>query len=138
MAKTIRLDIVTPEKIVYSDDVNMLVARESNGYVIGILPNHAPLIAGLQIAPVRVKKDNGEYLISIGEGFIEVKANKVTILATCAELPEQIDVDRAVAAKERAELRLKERKQETDLTRAEAALKRAMVRLKVAEFNKRK
>jgi F-type H+-transporting ATPase subunit epsilon len=133
MAKTIRLDIVTPEKVAYSDDVNMVIARTTAGD-IGILPGHAALIAALAIWPLRVVTDSGEVQISMCGGFIEVQPEKITILANCAEVPDEIDVERAEAAKERAENRL--RSGDTDVARAEVALKRAMVRLKVVEYNK--
>lgn len=132
MANKIRLDIVTPERIVYSEDVNMVIARATDGDV-GILPGHAPLVAGLDVWPLRVLNDEGERQISVCGGFIEVKPDKVTILAACAELPEEIDVKRAAAAKERAEGRLKDAQPDIDVQRAEAALRRALVRLRVAE-----
>ncbi|VBB09243.1 atp synthase ion epsilon subunit hydrolase cf1 synthesis chain hydrogen [Lucifera butyrica] len=132
MAKTIRLDIVTPERIVYSDNVNMVIARATDGD-LGILPGHVPLIAGLSIWPLRILKDEGETEVSVCSGFIEVQPEKVTVLAGCAELPEEINVERAEEAKERAESRLKSA-DGIDTVRAEAALRRAVVRLKVAEF----
>lgn len=106
MAKTIRLDIVTPDKVALSEDVNMVIARATDGD-LGILPGHAPLIAGLEIWPLRLITDEGEKQVSICSGFIEVRPDKVTILAACAELPEDIDIARAEAAKERAESRVK-------------------------------
>jgi F-type H+-transporting ATPase subunit epsilon len=136
MAKTIRLDIVTPDKVAYSEDVNMVIARATNGD-LGILPGHAPLIAGLDIWPLRVITDEGEIEIVLCSGFIEVRPEKVTILAACAELPETIDIARAEAARERAESRLKAADDSIDVTRAEAALRRAIVRLRVAENSKR-
>ena len=101
MAKTFRLDIVTPECVCYSDDVNMVIVRATDGD-LGVLAGHAPLVAGLDIWPMRILKDEGETLVSICSGFIEVTPEKVTVLATCAELPESIDVSRAEAARERA------------------------------------
>jgi len=135
MANQIRLDIVTPERIVYSADVNMVIARATDGD-IGILPGHAPLIAGLDIWPLRVLTEESEIQIALCSGFIEVRPEKVTILAACAELPEEIDAQRAAAAKARAENRLKEAVAEIDTDRAEAALRRALVRLRVAEHVK--
>lgn len=131
MAKTIRLDIVTPEKLVYSEDVNMVIARTTSGD-IGILPGHAALVAALVIWPLRVMTDTEELPISICSGFIEVQPEKITILANCAELPDEIDLARAEAAKERAESLLRGSKEKIDVARAEAALKRAMIRLTVA------
>jgi len=132
VANTIRLDIVTPERIVYSDSVNMVIARATDGD-LGILPGHAPLVAGMDVWPLRVLKDEGERQISVCGGFIEVRPDKVTILASCAELPDEIDVKRAESARERAERRLKDAGPDIDMARAEAALRRAIIRLRVAE-----
>ena len=132
MAKTIRLDIVTPDKVALSEDVNMVIARATDGD-LGILPGHAPLIAGLEIWPLRLITDEGEKQVSICSGFIEVRPDKVTILAACAELPEDIDIARAEAAKERAESRVKASEGGINIRRAEIALQRAIMRLKVAK-----
>ncbi|CUH95497.1 hypothetical protein P22_1568 [Propionispora sp. 2/2-37] len=133
MAKTIRLEIVTPEKIFLTDDVNMVIARTTGGD-IGVLPGHAPLIAGLDIWILRLLRDDGEQQLALCGGMIEVKPDKVTILASCAEKPEEIDVIRAEAAKTRAEKRLQAPQQGgIDVARAELALKRALLRLKIAE-----
>lgn len=136
MANKIRLDIVTPERIVYSEDVNMVIARATDGD-LGILPGHAPLVAGLAIWPLRVMNDDGERMISVCSGFIEVKPDKVTVLAACAELPAEIDVKRAESARQRAESRIKAAAPDTDMMRAELALRRALVRLRVAEHTRR-
>ena len=135
MAKKIKLDIVTPEKVAYSDDVSMVIARTTAGD-IGILPGHAPLIAALITWPLRIVTDDGEKQIALCGGFIEVQPEKITILANCAELPEEIDVTRAETAKARAESRLQGSKDNIDVARAEAALKRAMIRLTVVNYNK--
>jgi F-type H+-transporting ATPase subunit epsilon len=132
VAKKIRLDVVTSEKIAYSQDVNMVIARATDGD-LGILPGHTPLIAGLAIWPLRILTDDGEKQISVCSGFIEVQPGKVTVLAGCAELPGEIDVDRAAAAKARAEQRLAGREEGIDVSRAEVALQRAVVRLRVAD-----
>lgn len=132
---TIRVDIVTPERIVLSRDVNMVIARATDGD-LGVLPGHAPLIAGLVPWPLRLLTDEGEQLVAVCGGFIEARPDKVTVLATCAELPEEIDVPRALAARERAEKRLAANAPDIDMARAEAALRRALVRLRVAEPNK--
>ncbi len=137
MAKTIRLDIVTPERLVYSEDVNMVIARTTSGD-IGILPGHAALVAALVIWPLRIISDSGEMPISVCSGFIEVQPEKVTVLASCAELPDEIDVKRAEAAKERAESLLRGNKEKIDVARAEAALKRAMIRLTVGNNRQQK
>lgn len=135
MAKKIKLDIVSPERLVYTADVNMVIARTTAGD-IGILPGHAPLVAGLQIWPLRILDDEGELQISVCSGFIEVQPEKITVLAACAELPEEIDVNRAEEAKARAEGRLKEARDsrnDIDAARAEAALQRALLRIRVRD-----
>jgi len=136
MAKTIRLDIVTPDKVAYSDDTNMVIARTTSGD-IGILPGHAALIAALVTWPLRIMTDNGgEIQVALSGGFIEVQPEKITILANSAEMPSEIDILRAQSAKERAENRLRASKENIDVARAEAALKRAMIRLTVAKSKK--
>ena len=130
------LRIITPDRVFYENQVKMVEFNTTEGE-IGVLPGHIPLIAGLQIWPLRVLTDEGEKEIALCGGFIEVQPEKVTILAPCAEMPENIDVARAQAARERAEIRLKTAPADMDMERAELALKRAMMRLKVAEDSKR-
>ena len=137
MANTIRLDIVTPERIVYAEAVNMVIVRATDGD-LGVLPGHVPLIAGLEVWPVRVLTDEGEKAIAVSGGFIEVRPDKVTILAGSAEQAAEIDIDRARSARERAEERLRATAEEIDVARAEAALRRAIVRLKVADNSSHK
>lgn len=110
----------------------MVIARGVEGD-LGILPNHMPLVTPLKIAPVRIKTDGDkEQQIAVSGGFMEVRGDKVTILAETAELPEEIDVERAKAAKARAEQRLIDKHPDLDYKRAELALLRAQVRLQVA------
>lgn len=130
---TMRLEIVTPERKVYSDEVEMIIVRGVLGE-IGILPNHAPFVTPLAISAMRIKKDGKELLVAINAGFLEVSREKVVILAETAELPEEIDFERAQAAKERAETRLNQSGlEELDFKRAELALQRAINRIKVVE-----
>lgn len=137
MAKKIRLDVVTPEKVAFSKEVNMVIARTTGGDV-GILPGHAPLVGSLAIWPLRVVEDDGETQLSLMGGFIEVQPEKITILGGVVELMEEIDFGRAEAAKERAERRLRgeiiSKDTVIDEIRAEIALKRAITRLKVRDF----
>lgn len=129
---TFLLEVVTPERKVYSDHVNMIIAKGVEGE-LGILPNHIPLVTPLKIAPVTVKRQGQkDEVIAVHGGFMEVRKDKVVILAESAELPGQIDVDRAQAAKERAEKRLAAKRDEIDFRRAELALQRAMNRLDVS------
>lgn len=130
---TIKVNIVTPDGTVFEGDRDMVSVRAQSGE-LGILPGHIPLVAPLSIDAVRLKKGTETELVAVSGGFIEVRPDKVTILAEAAELPSDIDVDRANAAKKRAEERLARAEQDNiDKKRAELALQRAMTRLKVAK-----
>lgn len=130
---TMQVDIVTPERKVYSEQAEMVMARTVEGE-IGILPGHSPLVGTLQIGVVRVQKDGQETAIAVSGGFMEVNPQHTTILAETAELPTDIDVERAEAAKKRAEERLnRSREEEINFRRAQLALNRAMTRLGVAK-----
>ncbi|EJL24867.1 F0F1 ATP synthase subunit epsilon [Brevibacillus sp. BC25] len=127
------VEVVTPERVVYSGQAEMVIARGLQGE-IGIMPNHVPLVTPLKTAPVRIKTEGDkEVKMAVSGGFMEVRGDKVTILAETAELPGDIDVERAKAAKERAEKRLDEKYAELDVKRAERALQRAMARIDVAK-----
>ncbi|MEC0230819.1 F0F1 ATP synthase subunit epsilon [Paenibacillus alba] len=130
---TFLLEIVTPERKVYAEQANMVSVKGVEGE-LGILPNHIPLVTPLKIASITVKKQGSkDEIIAVNGGFMEVRKDKVVILAESAELPEQIDIDRAKAAKERAEKRLAETKQDNvDFKRAESALQRAVNRISVS------
>ena len=130
---TFLLEIVTPERLIFSEQVNSLVVRGVEGE-LGILPGHVPFVTPLQIAPVSIKADGKELKIAVAGGFVEVRKEKVVILAESAELASDIDVERARAALERAETRLSSKgsKDQYDHRRAEIALQRAMNRLKVS------
>jgi F-type H+-transporting ATPase subunit epsilon len=128
---TLRLEIVTPERKVYEKDVNMVVVKGVAGE-LGILPQHIPLVTPLKVAPVKAKIDNKEEFIAVHGGFIEVRKDKVVILAEAAELGADIDVSRARLAKERAERRLAQKQADVNAARAELALQRALSRLETA------
>lgn len=130
--KQILLEIVTPKKTVFKEKVDVLEAPAVDG-LIGILPRHAPLITALKTGLIRIKQETKERYISVSEGIMDVKPDQVNIVARTAELPEEIDVDRAKKAKERAEERLEESSSKIDQARAEGALERAMARIKAAE-----
>ncbi|MFC3799775.1 F0F1 ATP synthase subunit epsilon [Cohnella sp. GCM10012308] len=131
---TLRLEIVTPERIVYEKDVNMVVVRGVDGD-LGIMPHHIPLVTPLKIAPVKAKIGNNDEYIAVHGGFMEVRKDKVVILAESAELGGDIDVHRAELAKERAQDRLNHKQTEVDHKRAEAALQRALTRIRVGGGN---
>ncbi|EZP75302.1 F0F1 ATP synthase subunit epsilon [Parageobacillus genomosp. 1] len=131
--KTIKVSVVTPDGPVYEADVEMVSTKAKSGE-LGILPGHIPLVAPLEISAVRLKKEGKTEYIAVSGGFLEVRPDKVTILAQAAERAEDIDVARAKAAKERAERRLQSKQDDIDFKRAELALKRAMNRLNVAQM----
>lgn len=134
MASTVRLDIVTPERVVYSEDINVLVAPAIDGE-IGILPRHVPLVTGLTAGVLQIKKDGEEIKISISDGFMEVKPDNISIVVRTAELPHEIDIERARNALNRAKERLNSSDSKIEYARAEAALERAISRLKAGGHN---
>ena len=134
----IRLDIVTAERAVYSEDVDMVLAPGVLGQ-LGILPHHAPLMSMLVPGELIVKKDGDELCLAISGGFLEVRPDRVIILADTAERAEEIDVSRAEEAKRRAEQQLTEKYTPTaDAARVEATLRRSLIRLKVATRRRRR
>ncbi len=133
MANKLLLEVVTPTKLVISSDVDLATAPGEDGE-FGVMANHAPLLASLKIGEMRVNDGSNTTKIAVSGGFCEVSNNKMTVLAEAAEKSDDIDVDRALKAKERAEKRLQEAKsgrEDIDEARAQAALQRALVRLKV-------
>lgn len=133
----IRFDIVTAERMVYSDDVDVVIAPGVEGQ-LGILPNHASLLTMLQPGELVVRKEGVETEMFVSGGFLEVTQNRVTVLADVAERAEEIDIARAEEARRRAEEQIKERLPEMDLAVAEAALRRALARIKIAERRKKR
>src|SRR5512142_739284 len=131
MADTFELEIVTPEKLVVRDVAEEMQVPARNGY-IGILPGHAPLITELAVGEITYRNGGTTTILSVAWGFAEVLPNKVTILAESAEKPEEIDVNRAREAKQRAEERLQGGESDIDYERALDALQRAETRLDVA------
>lgn len=128
---TMLLEIVTPERKVFEQEVNMVVVKGAEGE-LGILPNHIPLVTPLQIGLVRAKNGDQEELVAVNGGFMEVRKDKIVILAESAELPGDIDLERALAAKDRAERRITAKQDEIDFRRAEIALQKALNRIAVA------
>ena len=134
----IRLDIVTAERAVYSEDVDMVIAPGVEGQ-LGILPHHTPLMTTLQAGELRVKKGGEEVSLAISGGFLEVRPDRVVVLADAAERAEEIDVARAEKAKRRAQERLAEKRAPgMDEARAEVSLRRSLARLKVAAAVRRR
>jgi F-type H+-transporting ATPase subunit epsilon len=135
----IRCEVVTAERTVVEDMVDMVVAPGIEGQ-LGILPNHAPLMTSLTYGELVLHREGQEEeLIAIGGGFMEVGPDHVIILADSAERAEEIDESRAEAARERAEeLMAREHGESADLIRAQAALRRSLIRLKVARKRSRR
>lgn len=136
---SIKLEIVSPDKVVYTQDIAMLIVRSTGGE-LGILPHHAPLVTGLVPHAMRVKFGDGdEQLIAVAGGFMEVTPEKITVLASAAEQPIDIDINRAKQAYARAKERIAKFHQgppasdDIDFKRAELALHRAMARLQATK-----
>jgi len=128
--KTERLEIFTPEQKIYSDDIRYVIVPGTEGEM-GFLPDHAPLVSALNIGIVKVYKEGGKILnIVVAGGFVETRNSRVTVLTRSAEREDEIDRDRAEAARARAEARLASKSPDVDVKRAELALKRALMRLK--------
>ncbi len=135
----IRCEIVTQERVVYDQEVDMVIAPGSEGE-LGILPHHVPLLTALAAGELRLRVGNDESSFAIGGGCMEVQPDHVTILATAAEQADEIDIERAEAARERAERLLKEGPppDSDQFKRIEAALRRSRVRLRVARRRRRR
>jgi F-type H+-transporting ATPase subunit epsilon len=132
MSDTFQLEIVTPSRLLVKDAAEEAQIPGLSGY-LGILPGHAPLLTELAVGVITYKAGGAAHTLSLCWGFAEVLPDKVTILAEAAERPQEIDVERAQKAKERAEQRLKSNDPKVDYTRAEDALQRAETRLNVAK-----
>jgi F-type H+-transporting ATPase subunit epsilon len=128
----IQCDVVSVERVVFSEDVDMVIAPGVDG-MLGILPHHAPLMTALAPGEIIIRKAGQEdVLLAVGGGFMEVRPDRVTILADSAERAEEIDVARAEAARQRAQQLLSARPSGADIVQAEHALRRSQIRLKVA------
>lgn len=135
---TLRLDIVTAERAVYSDDVDIVIAPGVLGQ-LGILPHHAPLMTMLESGELIAKKGSDEFSLVVSGGFLEVRPDRVIVLADTAERAEEIDISRAEEAKRRAEEHLAEKAAPgLDTAQAEAALSRSLIRIRVARRRRKR
>ncbi len=132
MAKTIALEIVTPDRKVLAEEVEYVGAPGINGE-FGVLPNHIPFLSALGIGSLYYKKDGKKRYVFVAGGFAEVSPTKVTVLAEVAERAEEIDLERARRAQERAEQRMRQQQEKIDHARAQAALARALHRMKTRQ-----
>lgn len=135
----IRCEIVTQERLVYSDDVDIVVLPGTEGRM-GILPNHSPLLTALDFGAVTVRKAGHEEFFAIGGGFAEVQPDHVFVLADSAEHADEIDVDRALNAREEAERMMKEGVPQDPAAYAqiERQLRKAQIRLNVGRQHGRR
>lgn len=131
-----KLEIITAERRVYSEDVDVVVAPGIEGQ-LGVLPRHAPLMTALQPGELLIRKDGQETFLAVSGGFMEVLGNQVTILADAAERSEEIDEQRAQQAVERARERIASREEDIELEEALHSLRRAQVRLNVVRRRRR-
>src|SRR6266566_1654812 len=127
----IDLTIVTPERAIVHEQVDELEIPGAEGY-LGVLPGHAPLFSELKVGELGYRKANRWFFLSVAWGFVEVLSNQVRILAETAERSQEIDIERAMRAKQRAEARIARGGEDIDYNRALIALERALIRIQVA------
>jgi len=127
-----RLEVITPERRVIGEEAEFLVVPAWSGE-LGVLKDHAPLVAALKIGVLRFTVNGQSRHAAISGGLLEITENKVMVLADTAEIGTEIDVERAKAAKERAESRLLDRQEEINMLRAQLAFDRALSRIKAYE-----
>lgn len=129
---TLIVSVVTPDGEVLENEYDMLSCKAESGE-LGIMPGHIPLVAPLSIDALRLKSGETNDYVAVHGGFVEVRPDKVTILAQSAEKADSIDVDRAEKSKERAAQRLESKEDNVDIIRAKNALTRAINRIEVAK-----
>ena len=131
------MEIVTPERLAYSDEVDSVVLPGSEGE-LGVLPHHAPLVSMLGVGELRIRKGGAEESFAIVGGFLQVRPDKVVVMAELADLASEIDLEAAEAARREAERAIEQGFEEpADLARARAAMERALLRIRVAERRRR-
>lgn len=133
---TFYLEIITPQKVVFKDEVEELIVPTTSGE-IGVLPNHVPLLSQISEGELTIRQKNKEHSLAISGGFLEVGANKTTILADYAIKSEDIEIAKAEEAKKRAQKVMEEKVSERDFAEAEAQLRRSLLELKVAQRRRR-
>lgn len=127
------LEIVTPERQAYADEVDAVYCPGTQGE-FGVLPHHAPLLSTLGVGELRIKKGSEEEFFAIAGGFVQVRPNKVVVMAELADLSSEIDLEAAEEARREAERAIQQGFEEpADLARARATMERALVRIRVAE-----
>lgn len=133
MAKTFKFDVVTPDKVFYSDDVEMIVFNREDGEM-GVMAEHMPMVVAVDVGVLKILKDGEEKFAAVGEGFLEITGSGVTAIVDSAEWPGEIDLDRALKAKELAEEKLKEYQKNKEMeVLLKASIVRAKNRIKIAK-----
>ena len=127
---TLKLEIVTPERKTYSEDVDMVTLPGSEGE-LGVYPKHVPLLTTLKPGELRVMQNGRETTMAIGEGFVEIKADSVSVLTDMALEAEKIDISAAEAAVERAKAAMKEDQTPEQVAAIQASLQKALAQLHV-------
>lgn len=133
--KLFQLEIITPERVFYEGEAQMVEFTAEDGQ-IGVYKNHVPLTTVLAPGILTITEAEGKRQAAVHAGFAEILQEKVTILAEVAEWPDEIDLERAEVARERAEERLRKHEAEIDVARAEIALKKALIRLSFKKIRK--
>jgi len=129
--KTFNLQIISPTRIFFDGDVDMVEMKTTEGE-IGVLAGHIPLTAILEPGVLRIRQQDGTKEAALHDGFVEIQKDKVTVLAESCEWPDEIDMERANEARERAENRIRSGRTDVDMVRAELALKKALTRINLA------
>jgi len=130
MADKLYLEVITPEKLALREEVDEVIVPGLDGE-LGILPDHTPLISQLKTGILSYRQGAQSRRMHVSGGFVEVASDRVSVLSDVAEKPEEIDLERAQRAKERAERRLASRGEDVDFPRAELKLQRAMARIQL-------
>lgn len=130
MAATLKLEIVTPEEKIYSEDVEMVTLPGTEGE-LGVYPNHVPVLTALKPGELRIVKDGRESAMAVGEGFVEIKADSISVLTDMALQSEKIDLAAAEAAVARAQAAMKEDTTPEQLVAIQASLSKALAQLHV-------
>ena len=130
MANTLKLEIVTPDQKTFSEDVEMVTLPAAEGEM-GIYPQHVPVLTQIVSGEVIARKENRDYRLAVGEGFVEITADRVAIMTDMAILAENIDEAKAEEARRRAEARLAEHLDDEEAAVVNAALAHSLAQLKV-------
>ena len=125
-----KLEIVTPEDKIYSDDVNMVTLPGKEGQM-GIFPNHVPLMTQVAAGEILAQKGSEQQYLAVGEGFVQITADKISVLTDMAVTEDNIDEAKAEEAKKQAEARLQEKLSDEELATVKAALAHSIAQLSV-------